>query len=121
MFNLKNTLPISVHISSGGAARTRTGGAAISLDGISDGSFQVVAASRYRLSCLPGMLQGNLLLIGYENPIDLSNCSFILDNEIAFEDDVPEGTRVYFAIVDTDGFTPIEGDVSDVLYVSFYG
>lgn len=121
MINLKNELPVAVHLASGGDARVRTGGQVISFDGVSSGSFQVMNATKLR-----GMLNlrtnsGLAVLLGYTSPVTYANASWVLFDLNQVTDEVPEGTTVYYATISPDEFIPMAGGVHDTLHLSFYG
>lgn len=120
MTNLKNELPVAVHIASGGDARVRTGGQAMPLNNRSAGSFQVMGATRFRVKLNLRTVTGLSLLIGYSSPVDLTNASLVVPDGGECFDDVPEGTTVYFSTIGPMEETPIAGGASDYLYVSFY-
>lgn len=113
MNNLKNIMPVAVHIATGGLAH--------SLDGESDGSFQVTGGTRFRLFFSARTISNVLLIIGYKDPISISNAAYILSDLHSMDDDVPEGTTVYYAILDVDDFTPVQGGQDDTIHISFYG
>jgi len=121
MTNLRNELPVAVHVASGGDARVRTGGQTFSLDGVSSGSFQMTDATRFRALLSTRTMSGMLLLLGYTSPVTLSNAAWIVSDIDSISDDVPEGTTVYFATVSPDDFTAMQGGDLDTLHVSFYG
>jgi len=119
--NVKNELPIAVHVASGGDARVKTGGTVVELDGITGGSFQVTNGTRYRL--FPN-LRANitaLVLVGYSNPLTLENGSRIATDLNETVDDVPAGTTVYFAVLSAMDLSPLECSEYDFLYVTYYG
>lgn len=120
MISLKNELPVAVHLASGGEARLRTGGQAISLNGISSGSFQVMSGTRFRAKFGMRSVTGLSLLIGYSSPLTLANASTVASDTDDIYDDVPEGTTVYFSIIGPADDTPVLGGEHDYLYVSFY-
>lgn len=119
--NLRNELPIAVHVASGGDARVRTGGQVISLGGISSGSFQVSGATGYRGVFSSRGTSGLMLLLGYTSPVTIANASHMAIDFGGFSDDVPDGTTVHFAIVKLEDFTSTQGAASDQVHVSFYG
>ena len=121
MTNVKNELPIAVHVASGGDARVKTGGTVVELDGITGGSFQVTNGTRYRL--LPNLRANStaLILIGYTNPLTMGNASRIATDVVEMVDDVPAGTTVYFVVLNSMDLTPLECSEYDFLYVTYYG
>ena len=121
MTNLRNELPVAVHVASGGEARVRTGGDVISLDGISSGSFQVSGATRFKGIFNPRSTGGMMLLLGYTSPVTFANASLLAVDFGQFYDDVPEGTTVYFSLISGEDLTPVEGDVADRVHISLYG
>ncbi len=121
MVNIRNKLLVAVHHASGGSARIRTGGAAVSMEGESSGSFRVVGGTRYRLCYSCRGLGGLILLVGYTNPVVLENASTVLLDFGVYEDDVPEGTYVYFATLSPSDLTSHDGAAGDMVYASFYG
>ncbi len=120
MTNLMNELPVAVHVASGGCARIRASGQTISLNGISSGSFQITGATRYRIKCSLFTVGGLTLLVGYTNPLTLSNASWTAINREEISDDVPEGTTVYWKTVDPSDFTAFDGGEFDILHLSLY-
>ncbi|MGI6295479.1 MAG: hypothetical protein ACOX3G_05270 [Armatimonadota bacterium] len=120
MENLKNIMPVAVHLASGGSARVRIGGQSVPLEDISDGSFDVEGGTGFRLFFVNASGLIGTMLIGYETPLDLSNASLVTSDMEMLSDDVPAGTTVYFALVDADG-DPVQGGEGDVLHVSIYG
>jgi|GEM_PF-1154903 len=121
MTNLMNELPVAVHVASGGAARVRKGGLTISLNGVSSGSFQVTGGTRYRLSCNLFTVGGLLLLVGYQDPLSLSSAAWLAIDRDKIEDDVPEGTTVYWKAVNPEDFAPYPGGEFDSIHISIYG
>lgn len=121
MTNLKNELPIAVHMASGGDARVRCGGTTISLDGVSAGSFQVTNGTRYRVFVDTRSTAGLLVLFGYASPVAFANASLFGLDLGEVHDDVPENTTVYFTLINPSDLQPIEGDTLDYLHVSYYG
>lgn len=121
MTNLRNELPVAVHIASGGDARVRTGGQVISLNEISSGSFQVLGATKYRAEFNTRTTGGMVLLMGYTSPVTLANASWVSLDWGQINDDVPEGTSVYFATVEADEFAALQGGEHDTLHISYYG
>ena len=121
MTNVKNELPIAVHVASGGDARVKTGATVVELDGITGGSFQVTNGTRYRL--LPN-LRGNttaVVLVGYSSPLTLGNAARVAVDLNEMVDDVPEGTTVYFVVFSVMDLSPLECGEYDFLYVTYYG
>ena len=121
MTNVKNELPIAVHVASGGDARVKTGGTVVELDGISSGSFQVANGTRYRLFASLRANTGALVLVGYSNPLTIENGSYIAVDMKEVVDDVPAGTTVYFAVLSAMDLSPLECSEYDFLYVTYYG
>ena len=121
MTNVKNELPVAVHHKSGGSARTRVGGATVSLEGVSSGSFQLVGGTRYRLCFSVRAASGLLLLVGYTSPVTLANASAVLLDLARYDDDVPDGTTVYFTTISPVDLLPTEAGAGDCVYASFYG
>lgn len=121
MTNLRNELPVAVHVASGGEARVRTGGQVISLEDISSGSFQVSGATRFKGFFNPRATGGLMLLVGYTSPLTPDNASMALVDFGQFCDDVPEGTTVYFCSVSLEDLSPCEGAAGDRIHISFYG
>jgi hypothetical protein len=119
--NLKNELPVAVHHASGGDARVRVGGNNISLNNISSGSFQMTNATRFKVFANLRSGQGILILVGYTTPITLSNASGVVIDMGTIIDDAPDGSAVYFSILDPMSLTPTPGGADDYLYVSLYG
>ena len=120
MTDVKNELPIAVHLASGGDARIRSGGIVISLEGISSGSFQVTDGTRFRIYPCFRQTSNLVAIISYSNPATLQNAASVCFDLNEFIDDVAEGTTVYISFVDVETFQPVLGDVLDFLYVSFY-
>jgi hypothetical protein len=121
MTNLRNELPVAVHLASGGDARVRTGGQTFSFNGVSSGSFQMTGATRFRAFFSTRTMSGLLLLLSYTNPVTLLNASWIMRDLTSLSENVPEGATVYFAAVSPDDFTAMQGGEFDTLHVSFYG
>ena len=121
MTNVKNELPVAVHHASGGSARVRYGGAAVSLNGVSSGSFQVESGTRYRIFMSLRSTTALLVLVGYTNPLSHANSSFVVTDLNEISDDVPEGTTVYYMLASPMTGTPVPGGADDYLYVSYYG
>lgn len=119
--NLKNELPVAVHIASGGDARVRRGGQVISFNETTAGSFQVSNATHYKLQFSLRSSSGLMLILGYTSPLTLANASAVLEDIDIFEDDVLEDTTVYMMLVPTDSEMLIAGGALDRAYVSFYG
>lgn len=119
--NVKNELPVAVHVASGGDARVRTGGTAIALDGISGGSFQVTNGTRYYLCPSLRASTTGMIFVGYSTPLTPANASRVLIDMEEMADDVPEGTTVYFAILSSMDLSPLECTEYDFLYVTYYG
>ena len=120
MTNVKNELPVAVHVASGGEARMRSGGLSISLDGLSSGSFQLLNGTRYRAFLNARGTSGVMVLFSYQNPPSLSNSSMRGTDLGEAYDDVPEGTTVYWLMISMSTLQPVEGTSADFLYVSFY-
>jgi len=121
MTNLRNELPIAVHVASGGDARVRTGGQVIVLDGISSGSFQVTNGTRFRAFYSVRTTSGQILLLGYTSPVTILNASWIMMDFDNMSDDVPEGSTVYFTTLSSDDLTPMQGGEFDTVHISIYG
>lgn len=121
MTNLKNELPVSVHVASGGDARVRTGGQTISLDGESSASFQVTGGTRFKMVADLKSSAGMLLYLGYTDPISLQNSSASCADAASLTDDVPEDTTVYLLLVDPMTMLPVDGGAQDWVRVSIYG
>ena len=121
MINLKNELPVAVHIASGGDARVRTGGEAVRLSGITSGSFQLMEGTRYRMQFAARSTGGIAVLVGYTSPVTLATASRMAFDMNEVYDDVPQGAVVYFSLVNPDDLTPASGGANDVLFVSYYG
>jgi hypothetical protein len=121
MTNLRNELPVAVHVASGGEARVRTGGQVISLDGVSSGSFQVSGATRFKALFNARSTGGLMLLMGYTSPVTPANASIAGVDFSQFCDDVPEGTTVYYSSISLEDLSPSEGAVADRIHISFYG
>lgn len=121
MTNLRNQLPIAVHVQSGGDARVRTGGQVLSLDGVSAGSIQLTGATRLRGVFSARSTGGVMLLVGYSSPVTLANASWFVSDLAEFSDDAPEGTVVHFQMVSMDDHAPVVGDELDAIHLSFYG
>ena len=108
-------------------ARVRTGGQTIPLLGISSGSFVVpTGCTRYRLVADLRTYSSLLILIGYTSPVTQANASLAAIDlgtlgEYDVVDDVPEGTTVYFSVVDMSDLTPTACTANDALHISFYG
>lgn len=119
MDNLKNIMPVAVHLASGGGARIRVGGLSIPLEDVSGGSFEVEHGTGFRLFHVNNSGSADILLIGYKNPLDASNASLVTRSMQMLSDDVPSGTTVYFALTDSDGGS-LQGEEGDWLHVSFY-
>jgi hypothetical protein len=119
--NVKNELPVAVHIASGGDARVRTGGTVISLNGISSGSFQVTDGTRYRLVPSLRASVNAFVLVGYTNPLTTANTSHIVEDLSEIADDVPAGTTVHFAVLSSGDLSPLQCSEYDFLYVNYYG
>jgi len=115
MINAKNQLPIAVRES-----RLRKSGEALSLDGISSGSFEVSGGTRYTLRANMRSTIG-YVIIGYESPIGLDNASILFADLDSFADNVPEGTTVYFKVLDPATLLPLACGADDYLYVAVYG
>lgn len=120
MTNLKNELPVQVHVGSGGCGRVRSGGTVVSLNGVSSGSFQVTGATGFRGLFNNRTVSGLMLLIGYASPISAQNAVMSVSDLQQIADDVPEGTTVYFATFSADGMIPTAGGMLDTLNLSFY-
>ncbi len=121
MANLKNELPIAVHVASGGDARIRTRGESIDLNGISSGSFQMMEDTRYRMQFCARSMGGAAVLVGYTSPVTSATASWIALDMDEITDDVPQGTVVYFSIISPDNMVTAPGGVHDSLFVSYYG
>ncbi len=121
MDNLKNIMPVGVHLASGGDARVRVGGDVLSLEDVSQGSFTIEHGTGYRLFYFNRSGNIGLLALGYESPLDASNASLLAGETQIISDDVAQGTTVYFALLDTDGLDLVQGGENDTLHVSFYG
>lgn len=121
MTNVKNELPVAVHVASGGDARVRTGGTAISLDGISQGSFQVQNGTKFRVCANFRSGSGAILLLATDSPVTLSNASTVVSDGQLVSDCVPSGTEIYFILVSPMDLQPTPGGAYDYLYVTFYG
>ncbi len=121
MANVMNTIPIAVHIASGGDARVRTGGGSISLNGIASGSFQVSGGTRYRLQASLRSAQSGIIIGGYSSPLSISNASFVCADSDVLIDDVPQGATVYFKLLDPITLEAMEGSSNDYVYYSIYG
>lgn len=119
MTNVKNELPVAVHVASGGDARVRTGGTNVSLNGTPTASFQV-SGTKYKLCTSLRASAGSFVFIGYENPINLNNASFITRDMDTIEDVVPDGTTVYVLLVSPMTMEPINGLANDTVCISFY-
>jgi len=97
----------------------RVGGSAIAMDGLSSGSFAVSGGTRFSV-------RANMrttiayLIIGYSTPIGLANASVLQADLNVFEDNVEDGTTVYWATLDPSDLSPIECGANDFLYVSIY-
>jgi len=120
MTNLRNELPIAVHLASGGNARIRTGGQVVAFDQVSSGSVQLTGATGFRGSFSARSTGGVLLLIGYATPLTHENASWVISDFGQFSDDAPEGTTVHFRLVSSDNLEPANGGALDAVYVSFY-
>ena len=120
MTNVKNELPIAVHIASGGDARLRSGGASVDLNGETDGSFQVTGATRYKICANLRSNSSTLICVGYQSPVTMANASMLLSDMGSVVDDVPDGTTVYFGLFDVSTMDAAAGGASDTLLVSFY-
>ena len=121
MTDLRNELPVAVHLASGGDARLRTGGEVISLNGISSASFQMINSTRFRAFFSNRSMGGLVLLIGYTAPVTLANASWMGSDSALFTDDVPEGTTIHISTVNPEDYTSAPGGAFDALHVSFYG
>ena len=120
MTNLRNELPIAVHLASGGNARLRTGGQAVSLNGISSASVQASGATGVR-GVLNARSTGSvLLLVGYSSPVTASNASWVISDLGEFKDDIPTGTTLYLQAVSSDSLSPITCGAHDYVFLSFY-
>ena len=117
MTNLMNELPVAVHLASGGEARIRKGGQAISLENIASGSFQVTGGTRFRALYSVRTMTGMVLLLGYTSPVTLANASWLAFDKDEIADDVPEGTTVYWATASEGDFLAMAGGEFDSLHV----
>jgi hypothetical protein len=115
----QNGLPVSIHHASGGDARVRSGGTNIQLTSISSGSFQV-NGTRYKLFANMRMTSEIITLVGYTSPVTVANASAMLLDMQAYQDDVPEGTTVYFTLVNPSTLSPSNGSSGDYIYTSIY-
>ena len=121
MTDVKNELPVAVHHASGGSARARVGGSSISLDSVSSGSFQVTGGTRYRLFANLRSSSGCAVLVGYSSPVSVQNAAMAVTDLNSITDDVPEGTTVYLAMIDTGTTSAVAGGSDDYLAVTIYG
>lgn len=119
MTNVKNELPVAVHMASGGDARVRTGGINISLHGVSSASFQV-SGTKYKMCPSLRASGGSFVYVGYESPVGLNNAAFITCDMETTQDEVPNGTTVYVLLVSPMTNEPINGLAQDSVCVSFY-
>lgn len=97
----------------------RNGGTNIQLTNISSGSFQV-NGTRYRVYSNMRASNDMLLLIGYTSPVTFANASVMLIDMESYEDNVPEGTTVYFTLINPATFNPANGTAMDFIYTSIY-
>ena len=121
MTDVKNELPIAVHIASGGDARIRREGVVIPLSGVSGGSFQVVNATQYRALANMRSTSSLIIIIGHTNPVTLINGSAVLMDMDDFVENVAEGSTIHFAILHPETLQPALAGGDDYLYVSLYG
>lgn len=122
MTSVRNLLPVAVHVKSGGDARVRMGGSVLSLHDVTSGSFQLTGgATRFRIMLNSRTNQGFMLAVGYVDPINAFNCSLICQDLEEVIDDVPEGTAVYFALIDPSTNQPTTGGENDCVSLSLYG
>jgi hypothetical protein len=120
LIDVKNELPIAVHHASGGNARVRVGGQAISLNGVSTGSFEIGDVTCFRVSANLRTSAGFLVVIGYTGPVTLANASRVFADTMTIEENVPDHATVYYALVDPGTAQITEGGAQDYLYVSLY-
>ena len=120
MNNLKNRLPVAVHLASGGDARVRVGGVSIPLEGEATASFITTGATRFRLTLNARSVPGVMLLIGYDSPLTLANAPMLCSDMDSVTDDVPEGTTVYIALVNPMDGSAVTGGEEDHAVISFY-
>lgn len=121
MIRTMNELPVAVHHESGGDARVRCGGFGISLNNVASGSFQVIGGTRFRLFVNTRTNAGLAIAIGYQNPVTTANTEMLVQDLNSAFDDVPEGTTVYWALVNPLDFVPVPGGQYDYIHVAFYG
>ena len=119
MAKLLNGLPLAVHHASGGDARVRSGGASISCNAVSSGSFQV-NGTKYRLFVNMRDSNDMMVLAGYTSPVTFANASVMVIDTREYVDEVPDGTTVYFTLISPTTFAAANGAAKDYIYTSYY-
>ena len=120
MTDMRNKLPVGIHLDSGGCARKRSGSMTIDMGGYETGSFSVGEATAIRIQ---GWYRGTgdlAVLLSYTGAASLEQADFaLLDGEFV-TDSLPAGTTVYWACYNSSTPTPQEALANDLLLVTLY-
>ena len=120
MTEMRNKLPVGIHLDSGGCARQRSGGTTIDMDAQTSGSFQAGSATRIRIQ---GCYRGSgdiVVLIRYGAAASPETADFVLRDGCDLMDSIPPGTTVYWVVCSATMMIAQEAISGDRLYVTFY-
>ena len=121
MLDHTNKLPFAVDVISGGTASPRIGGSVISIEDIASGSIALGEARRFRVYPNLRSWSGKLFLLGFTNPVNLSNAEYVISSSAAeIRDSIPAGTTLYWALISSTAYTPVLGGANDFIAVTRY-
>ena len=121
MTDMRNKLPVGIHLDSGGCARKRMAYMTIDMGGCETGSFSTGEATGIRIQ---GWYRGTgdlSVLFSYAGSANLQRVEFALLDGDFFTDSLPAGTTVYWACYNGSIPTPQEAQTNDLLLVTLYG
>ena len=120
MTDMRNKLPVGIHLDSGGCARKRSGAVTIALNGQTSGSFNTGNASMVRIQPWLRSSSDIAVLVSYTGSVNLTRFERALGAGDAVLDSVPANSAVYWGCFNTTVPALQAGDEHDYLLVTFY-